>query len=511
MAMGYIKANNKELFVNSQPILLRGFGLGGWLLPEGYMWKFYTKCDRPRRIEKLISDLCGDRYAQYFWEEYYKKYITKQDIALIAQQGFNSVRLPINARHYHQVVHLIDALVEWCREYGVYIILDMHGAPGGQTGQNIDDSENDTPELFIQSTYQDELISLWKDIAQRYAHEPIIAGYDLLNEPLPKWWNQYYDKLMPLYQDIIRAIRQVDQEHLIILEGVHWSTDFSIFRNWDSMIDDPNIMVQFHKYWSSPDKESLKEFLDTRERQNLPLFMGEGGENNLDWYISAFPLYEQLNISWSFWTYKKIDNTNSPISFTIPQGWDRILAYLDHGEPLHEKEARAIFDSLIDSIAHPVINWNVFYALKRVPPITMPSTCYSAYSVKQTRPKGAQIHENDPVNIQFVDGHIGVPDYRRYGGEEQPDTEQLVVILQPEEWIEYQFNIESDGAYDVIIKAYYEGVVGITCSKYEKLFSSQEYPIIQLNSLALNNGAYTVRILCREGMVLIRSLEINVP
>ncbi|MDF2986567.1 MAG: glycoside hydrolase [Eubacterium sp.] len=119
---------------------LRAYGtkIVGWLLPEGYMWKLYTKCDRPRRMEKLIEELCGYAYAKDFWKRYFDSYITREDIELIADQGFNSVRLPLNARilfdedqksFYQEVIMRVDMLIEWCREFGIYVVLDMHGAP----------------------------------------------------------------------------------------------------------------------------------------------------------------------------------------------------------------------------------------------------------------------------------------------------------------------------------------------------------------------------------------------
>lgn len=158
--MEFLHTNNGVLYQGSEPIILRGMGLGGWLLPEGYMWKFYTKCDRPRRIEALITELCGSEYAESFWERYYATYITEADIAWIAEQGLNSVRLAMNARHLFDIDesgHIsfnegtlchVDHCISWCKKYGLYLFLDMHGAPGGQTGQNIDDSEKDIPELF---------------------------------------------------------------------------------------------------------------------------------------------------------------------------------------------------------------------------------------------------------------------------------------------------------------------------------------------------------------------------
>jgi endoglucanase len=100
----------------------------------------------------------------------------------------------------------------------VYVIIDMHGAPGGQTGANIDDSPNDKPELFIDPRYQDQLVNLWVKIAQRYKDEPTVAAYDLLNEPLPVNTGsaeKYKHLLVPLYQRITSEIRKVDQKHMI--------------------------------------------------------------------------------------------------------------------------------------------------------------------------------------------------------------------------------------------------------------------------------------------------------
>ena len=62
--------------------------------------------------------------------------------------------------------------------------------------------------------------------------------------------------------------------------------------------------------------------------------MGEGGENNLQWYTYAFPMYERLGIGWCFWAYKKMEVPNSPATFEKPEGWDQITAYLDGGEQL---------------------------------------------------------------------------------------------------------------------------------------------------------------------------------
>src|SRR3569833_2212385 len=129
-----------------ETILLRGDGLGNWLLPEGYMWKFYSAlADRPRRIEALVADLIGDEAAQEFWTVFRDRYITEADVKRVADEGFDSIRLPINWRvimdpqtgeFIEKGFEYIQRLVDWCKEYDLYVILDLHGAPEKQTGAN---------------------------------------------------------------------------------------------------------------------------------------------------------------------------------------------------------------------------------------------------------------------------------------------------------------------------------------------------------------------------------------
>ena len=179
-----------------EKIYLKGVGLGNWLLPEGYMWKFGADGDRPRKIEKIVSNLLGTEKAIEFWKEFRKNYITEADIQRIAELGFNSVRPALNSRLFvtegenpefiDEGFLLMDSLITWCKKHKVYVIIDIHGAPGGQTGQNIDDSPNNKPELFMYKKNQDLLVELWLKIAEKYKNEPTVAAYNLINEPLPE-------------------------------------------------------------------------------------------------------------------------------------------------------------------------------------------------------------------------------------------------------------------------------------------------------------------------------------
>ena len=220
---GFIRAQGRILADETgREFRIRGIGLGNWLLPEGYMWRFDgPRADRPRRIEETFASLLGTEKADAFWKEFRDVYISEKDIADIGAAGFNTVRLPLNWRllmedspnsdssgcvFREDGFAYIDKLVRWCKAYRVYIVLDLHAAPGGQTGRNIDDSENDRPDLFTTPRRRDMTILLWKEIARRYRSETIVLAYDLLNEPLPAdTAKQYTPLLEPLYKDLSRG------------------------------------------------------------------------------------------------------------------------------------------------------------------------------------------------------------------------------------------------------------------------------------------------------------------
>ncbi|WP_256762387.1 cellulase family glycosylhydrolase [Cohnella sp. WQ 127256] len=455
---GFLKAVGQKL-INGEgrEILLRGVGFGSWMLPEGYMWMFPNGGDRPRRIELMVKELVGEEKAEQFWEIYYERYTSEEDIKQIAADGYNSVRVPINSRflivegdagavQYHeQHLVLLDKVIGWCREHRLYVILDLHGAPGGQTGTNIDDSENDQPELFIDENNKQMTIDLWRMLAKRYKDEWIVAGYDLLNEPLPNWFSSYNNQIMPLYRDITKAIREVDDRHMIILEGAHWATDWSIF-------DDPfdnNLMLQFHKYWNNPDTESIQTYLDKREEWNVPIYMGEGGENNKEWYAGAFRLFEDHNISWNFWTWKKMGKDNSPCSVNIPSGWQLLIDYLEGGSKPDEATAERILweylhnISFVECIYHPEVTLSLF----RRPKARIPAIFYGykgagvSYGIKEGKRNPIGFRNQDGVDIRFVEGSRETPSFEHGKGEAWKADEWMYVQLAAEDWVSYDFTV----------------------------------------------------------------------
>lgn len=455
---GFVKAFGRKIINgNGQEILFRGVGFGSWMLPEGYMWRFPDQGDRPRRIERMIKELVGEEKSAQFWDIYYENYISEKDIQKIASEGFNSVRVPISVRFLIEDgeplrlingrIEIIDRVIDWCREHSLYVILDLHGAPGGQTGTNIDDSEHDKPELFMDDKNKRLTVALWKLLAERYKEEWIVAGYDLLNEPLPQWFSEYNDQVMPLYKEIVNAIREVDDRHMIILEGVHWATDWSIF---DEKIDD-NLMLQFHKYWSNPDTESIQSFLDKQNEWNVPIFMGEGGENNCDWFAGVFRLYEDHDISWNFWTWKKMDCTNSPCSVNMPFSWKLLVDYLEGGKKPDAETAERILWEYLNNLLfeHCVYRSEVVHALFRRPPVRIPAIFYgykgegTSFGIGKPCDKKIGFRVNDGTDIRFVEEQRDKPHFQHMKGEEWQTDELLYVQLAPNDWLAYEFTVPS--------------------------------------------------------------------
>ena len=334
-AQHFISVQGKTIVgPDDKPFLIRGTNLGNWLLPEGYMFKFKS-ANSTRLIDLAFRELLGPSETDAFWTKFQQSYIREADVKYLKYTGINTIRVPFSYQLFtnqpymgssdsERGFRLIDSLVNWSRKYGLYLILDMHAAPGGQTGDNIDNGYG-YPFLYESPENRNETLLIWKKIAAHYKNEPVIMGYDLLNEPIAHYFPVLNPFLEPLYKEITTAIREVDKNHLVFLGGAQWDGNFNVFgKPFDS-----KAVYTFHKYWMPVELKAIQQYIDFRDKYNVPIYIGETGENKDPWIHEFKVLLEKNNIGWNYWCYKKMDNLSGFLSFQAPAGFDSIIAYTE--------------------------------------------------------------------------------------------------------------------------------------------------------------------------------------
>ncbi len=345
----FISVRGKEVIdAAGKPFLMRGTNLGNWLIPEGYMFKFKS-INSPKLINEALSELIGPDETRAFWEKYLHTYITEADIHYLKTIGVNSIRIPFSYRMFtkedylgennpERGFELLDRVIGWCKKENIYVMLDMHSAPGGQTGDNIDDGYG-YPFLFKSEASQNLTADIWKRIADHYKNETIILGYDLLNEPIATYFNadELNPLLEPLYKKITAAVRAVDKNHIVILGGAQWDSNFKAF----GAPFDSKAIYTFHKYWTEPTKQVIQDYIDFRDKYNVPIYCGETGENKDEWVAAFKNTLEQNNIGWHFWPYKKMDNVSGFVTFDVPAGYDKIIEYTEKPRASFEEIRKA--------------------------------------------------------------------------------------------------------------------------------------------------------------------------
>jgi len=506
-SLSYLHTSGQDIINESgAKIYLKGVGIGNWLLPEGYMWKFGGLGDRPRKIEKVVADLIGDQKAAQFWKTYRQNYITEADVKRIAELGFNSIRPALNSRlfltegenpvYVDEGFQLLDSLVSWCKKHKLYVIIDMHGAPGGQTGANIDDSPNNKPELFIDKKYEDQLVNLWVKIALRYKDEPAVAAYDLLNEPLPKNTGsaeKYKHLLVPLYQRLTAEIRKVDQKHMITLEGFDWSNDWSLF---DKPFDN-NVFYQFHYYcWARPDNlNSIDEYIRKRNELNTPVWVGETGEKGNAIYWASSQYLETNNIGFSFWPWKKMDTKNTPYSIKKPENWDLISAYTRNGPRPESAVAEKALNDLLENIKLSNCDFfeDVCNAILTRIPAKIEAENYGfdgfnrSYFVLDTLNKSKNYRKNEPVKINLD------------SEEKDQFWSDQSVELQKSEWLVYNFNSPDNSKHQLSIRASASGdpvklTIWINGKKVNFSVKKKDLSEVKVGDFVLKSGENKIKI-----------------
>ncbi|KAL5332330.1 glycoside hydrolase superfamily [Aspergillus crustosus] len=356
----------------------KGAAIGGMLNMQNFITG-YSGHEHEHRAQ--LASVPGPERASFFFDRLLHHFFTEADAALFASLGLNCIRVPFNYRHFIDDTNpdvlkedgfkWLDRVISLCRAQNIYVILDLHAAPGGQNQDWHSDSGLGRATFWEFKDHQDRAIKLWQEIAARYAGEPVIAGYNPLNEPADPSLTEagnHGARLLAWYRRAESAIRSVDPDHILFLDGNTYSMDFTAFEEAPPL---PNAVYSIHDYslygfpgqegyvGSEAQKAKLRSNFERKIRfmrsAGVPTSNGEIGpvyqDPRRDGVESAakdnacrirlledqLKLYRQEGLSWSIWLYKDIGYQG--MTYVDPDS-----AYLRLIKPFLEKKQKLGLD-----------------------------------------------------------------------------------------------------------------------------------------------------------------------
>jgi len=329
-----LRVEGARIVAGSEPLLLRGFGLGGWMNMENFITGYAGTESQQRRA---LRSVLGDEGYERFFARFLSVFFTDRDAAFLQDLGLNSVRIPFNYRHFEsddapfeiraEGFRLLDSVVDACARHGIYAILDLHAVPGAQNQHWHSDNPTQWAHFWGQRQFQDRVVNLWEHIADHYRGNPWVAGYNPVNEP----GDALGTTIGPFYRRLESAIRAVDPDHILFLDGNRYSTQF------DQLGDPlPNCVYTAHDYAlpgfvdGGPypgvsrgqyiDRDRIEEtFLARTEYMRdsgTPIWVGEFGPvytgdpekdaQRRRLLEDQLEIFERYDASWALWTYKDI-------------------------------------------------------------------------------------------------------------------------------------------------------------------------------------------------------------
>jgi aryl-phospho-beta-D-glucosidase BglC (GH1 family) len=553
-AQGFLRVNGKQI-VNEkgQNVLLRGVGLGGWMLQEGYMLRVNGE-GMQHKIRSRIVELIGEDSTRAFYDAWLANHTRKVDIDSMKAWGFNSVRLPMHFNLYtlpadqepepgkqtwlEKGFKMTDDLLAWCKANKIYLILDLHAAPGGQGNDlNISDRDPSKPSLWQSEANRQKTIALWRKLAERYANEPWIGGYDILNEPNWGFADLANDKnglketgnepLKQLMVDITKTIREVDKKHIIIIEGNGWGNNYNgILPPWDK-----NMVLSFHKYWNFNTQDAIKHILTTRDTYNVPVWLGETGENSNVWFTEAVRLLEANNIGWAWWPLKKLGN-NNPMQIKSNKEYDKVLEYWagKGPKPTAAEAGKGLMElAAATKLENTVIKRDVLDALLRQPwsNATMPfkKNVIKNGAIVQAvdydlGSNGAAYFDTDTADYHISNGSRGGNRGRVYRNDgvditADPATDgYLVTNTEAGEWLQYTIDVVKGGHYHIKLScnpakenAKLSLRVNNTGAKQIPVSGTTGWQALEIKDITLKKGSNNLRIYIDSGEMSLRDMQ----
>lgn len=345
-------------------IRLRGVNVGGWLNMENFITGY---SGNESLMRAKVREVIGEEKYERFFERLLTVFFNDADAAFLGENGFNLVRIGVNYRHIEhddaprQIIeegfrHL-DRVIEQCGDHGVYSIIDLHSLPGYQNHHWHCDNPTHVASFWEHRDFQDRAVVIWEAIARRYKGNPWVAGYNLMNEPA----DESRKVVGPFYKRLVAAVRAIDPDHMLFIDGNSYATEFDIFDEpWENTIytmhdyvpaalgrlpldHEPSYPADGHY----PGRESAHEQFFRRSQYmrdaGTPLMVGEFGpiytgdeevdRKRREILADQLDIYRQYNSSWATWMYKDIGRQG--LVYVSPDS-----AYRKHFDAYVEKKFR---------------------------------------------------------------------------------------------------------------------------------------------------------------------------
>ncbi|AQR93159.1 RICIN domain-containing protein [Clostridium saccharoperbutylacetonicum] len=320
---GYLKNTEGNI------VALRGVNAGGWLIQESWMCPI-NGADRAWANLDTINAMKNrgftDEQIQTLFNTYQNNWFTTTDLDNLKEMNVNLLRVPFWYRNFmkdengtwitgsdlnsNPGIQKLDWVISECGKRGIYVILDLHGAPGGQSMDHCTGTLAKN-ELYDSSKNRQIMADLWTKIASRYKGNPIVAAYDIMNEPQNN--NRYsganswapgsseaLNRTFSVYDQMYKVIRSADPDHVITMEAI-----------WDrNCLPDPaqygwkNLMYQMHIYDTTINMidQRVSDLKYYQSQYGVAAYAGEFNSDPNEEYVMT--KFNQAGINWSTWAYK---------------------------------------------------------------------------------------------------------------------------------------------------------------------------------------------------------------
>lgn len=342
--------NGKIVDKSGRSVQLKGSCVGGWMNMENFI-NGYPGSESG--IREAVAEVLGASKGELFFGRMLDNFFAEDDVRFIKGCGATVVRLPLNYRHFEDDgkpfeyleagFKRLDQVLDWCEKCGLYVILDLHSVQGWQNTDWHCDNDSNHAFFWEHPHFIDRYVALWEEFAKKYKGRAVIAGFDVMNEPLCNAARGRFDsldrykrnwkKINSVFRRVVEAIRRIDSEHIIFLEGDYFA---SLFEGFEEPFAD-NLAYSSHNYnaggfgpgaypgvirgdkWDR-DKQ-LEVFLaheGTRftQKHNVPLWVGEFGSvfngpakeegDRLRALDDQLGVFESYGAHWTTWTYKDV-------------------------------------------------------------------------------------------------------------------------------------------------------------------------------------------------------------